>query len=196
VPFLTPLISHKDAHLKRQVCSCLAQISKHTQELAEEVVNHNIFPRIFTLLKDQDQIVRKNAATCIREIAKQSSDLANLICGAGGGTAFVEYIADSKGNARLPGIMCLGYIAAFDEQNATTIIAVKAIPPLKDALMNEPEDHIQAAAAWTLGQLGGHSPSHAKAMAENDVPSDLLTVKYYSINICNSKGIQIRWKFR
>jgi hypothetical protein len=42
--------------------------------------------------------------------------------------------------------------------------------------MNEAEDHIMAAAAWTLGQLGGHSPSHAKAMAENDVPSDLLSV--------------------
>lgn len=89
--------------------------------------------------------MRKNAATCIREIAKQSSDLANLICNAGGGTAFVEYISDSKGNARLPGIMCLGYIAAFDEQNATAIITAKAIPPLKDALINEAEDHIQAA---------------------------------------------------
>lgn len=104
----------------------------------------------------------------------------------------MEYIADSKGNARLPGIMCLGYIAAFDEQNATAIISVKAIPPLKDALMNEAEDHIQAAAAWTLGQLGGHSPSHAKAMAENDVPSDLLTVKIRKFpKVLTFVGVQI-----
>ena len=94
---MTPLISHKDAQLKRQVCSCLAQIAKHTQELAEEVVNHNIFPKIFGLLKDQDVVLRKNSATCIREIAKQSSELANHICNAGGGAALVEYISDSKG---------------------------------------------------------------------------------------------------
>ena len=72
--------------------------------------------------------------------------------------------------------MCLGYIAAFDEKNATALIKAKCIPPLKRALKEEAEDHIQSAAAWTLGQIGGHSSSHAKAMAENDVPSDLLAV--------------------
>jgi 3-methyladenine DNA glycosylase AlkD len=179
VPFLAPLINQKDAHLKRQVCSCLAQIAKHTQELAEEVVHHGIFPKIFNLLKDQDMVVRKNAATCIREIAKQSSDLAAHISSSGGNIAFVEYIADSKGNARLPGIMCLGYIAAFDEHNATAIINAKAIGPLKDALIHETEDHIQAAAAWTLGQLGGHTNLHAKAMAREDIPSHLLAVYKY-----------------
>lgn len=69
----------------------------------------------------------------------------------GGNSALVEYIADTKGNARLPGIMCLGYIAAFDEHNANAIISAKAVGFLKDALINESEDHIQAAAAWTLG---------------------------------------------
>ena len=93
----------------------MAQIAKHRQELAEEVVNNNIIPRIFSLLKDQDALVKKNAATCIREIAKHSSDLAHTVCSNGGSAAIVEYIFDSKGNARLPGIMTLGYIASFDE---------------------------------------------------------------------------------
>ena len=35
---------------KRQVCQCLAQIAKHTIELAELVVEGEIFPKIFTLL--------------------------------------------------------------------------------------------------------------------------------------------------
>ena len=43
-------------------------------------------------------------------------------------------------------------------------------------MTNETENHIQAAAAWTLGQLGCHSYNHAKAMAENDVLSHLLAV--------------------
>ena len=101
-------------------------------------------------MKDQDSLVRKNAATCIREIAKHSSDLANTICNTGGSAALVEYITDSKGNARLPGIMTLGYIAAFDEHNAMAIINSKGIEPLTNSLL-EKEDHIKAAAAWTLG---------------------------------------------
>jgi len=127
-------------------------------------------------LKDQDTLVRKNAATCIREIAKHSPELAKLICNTGGAAALVDYITESKGNARLPGIMTLGYIAAYDESFAMGIIASKGITPLKDALINEAEDHIKAAAAWSLGQIGGHSPEHARAMAEIDVPSHLLTV--------------------
>lgn len=95
--------------------------------------------------------MRKNAATCIREIAKHSSELSNTICNAGGSAALVEYISDSTGSSRLPGIMTLGYIAAFDEHNAMAIINSKGINPLKDALINESEDYIKAAATWTLG---------------------------------------------
>ena len=43
--------------------------------------------------------------------------------------------------------MTLGYIAAFDETLAIGIINAKGIQPLKDALINEPQDHIKAAAA-------------------------------------------------
>merc|ERR1712003_356559 len=50
------------------------------------------------------------------------------------------------------------------------------IPPLKDAVINEPEDHIKAASAWSLGQIGRHSPDHARALAEADVLRRLLAV--------------------
>jgi hypothetical protein len=102
-------------------------------------------------LKDIDVQVRKNAATCIREIAKQTTELAKLIVHSGGAATTVDYISESKGNARLPGIMTLGYIAAFDDSLALAVIVSKGIAPLKDALINEPEDHIKAAAAWSLG---------------------------------------------
>jgi len=95
--------------------------------------------------------VRKNAATCIREIAKQTTELAKLIVHSGGAAATVDYISESKGNARLPGIMTLGYISAFDDSLAMAVIVSKGIAPLKDALINEPEDHLKAAAAWSLG---------------------------------------------
>jgi 3-methyladenine DNA glycosylase AlkD len=189
VPFLTNLLIHKDFQLKRQICACLAQISKHRQELAEEVVNNNIFPKIFALLKDSDSLVRKNAASCIREIAKHSSDLANTICNTGGSAALVEYISETKGKSSLPGIMTLGYIASFDEHNAMAIINSKGIEPLRDVLVEENDDHMKSAAAWTLGQLGGHSYNHAKAMAEADALSHLLAV--YK---CNSSSEDLKKK--
>ncbi len=169
VPYLSALIQHPDSKLKRQVCSCLAQIAKHSVDLAEVVVESEIFPKIFLCLKDQDPIVRRNAATCIREIAKQTPELAQLIVTAGGHTAVIDYISSSTGAARLPGIMTLGYIAAFSETLALAIIVHQGILPLKDALITESDDHIRAAAVWSLGQLGRHSPDHAKALAQADV---------------------------
>lgn len=120
-------------------------------DLAEVVVEAEIFPRILNCLKDMDIQVRKNAATCIREIAKQTTELAKLIVHSGGAAATVDYISESKGNARLPGIMTLGYISAFDDSLAMAVIVSKGIAPLKDALISEPEDHLKAAAAWSLG---------------------------------------------
>lgn len=56
------------------------------------------------------------------------------------------------------------------------MIVSQGVPPLKDALINEPEDHLKAAAAWALGQMGRHSPDHARSLAEGDVLSQLLAV--------------------
>ena len=64
------MIPHHDAQLKRQVCSCLANIARHNIDLAESVVEAEVFPKILYKLKDPDALVRKFAATCIREIVK------------------------------------------------------------------------------------------------------------------------------
>lgn len=176
VPYLAPMIAHPDGKLKRQVCSCLAQISKHSVDLAEVVVEAEIFPRIFQCLKDSDQMVRRNAATCIREIAKHTPELSQLIVNAGGHGAVIEYITSARGASRLPGIMTLGYIAAFSETLALAVIVHQGVLPLKDALVNETEDHIKAAAAWSLGHIGRHTPEHAKALAKLDVFRRLIDV--------------------
>lgn len=88
---------------------------------------------------------------------------AHMLCGA--------YLADSisLNTLSLAGVMALGYIAAFSETLALTVIASEGIPPLLDALVTEIEDHIKSASAWSLGQIGRHSPNHAKAVAEKDV---------------------------
>jgi predicted ribosome-associated RNA-binding protein Tma20 len=176
VAYLAPLIQSVDGKLKRHVCAALAQIAKHSVELAETVVEAEIFPKILSCLKDTDVQVRKNSATCIREIAKHTPELARLIVNSGGVTALVDYVNDTKGNARLPGIMTLGYISAFSETLAMGVIVAKGVAPLLDAFVREPEDHIKSAAAWSLGQIGRHSPDHAKALAVQNVFAKLLAV--------------------
>ncbi|CAN0167607.1 unnamed protein product, partial [Hapterophycus canaliculatus] len=73
--YLSPLIMHPDSKLKRQVCCCLGQIAKHSVDLAEVVVEAEVFPNILKCLRDSDLYVRKNAATCIREIAKHTPEV-------------------------------------------------------------------------------------------------------------------------
>lgn len=53
------------------------------------------------------------------------NQLAQLITNAGGVGAVVDYINDSKGNVRLPGIMMLGYVAAHSETLAMSVIVSK-----------------------------------------------------------------------
>ena len=179
---LTYYGSLKERKLKRQVCCCLAQIAKHSVDLAEVVVEAEIFPNILNCLKDGDAFVRKNAATCIREVAKHTPELAKLIVNSGGAAALVDFVSEAQGNAKLPGIMAVGYIAAFSETLALAVIVSKGVAPLKEALVTEPEDHIKAAAAWALGQVGRHSPDHARALAENEVLRVLLANYMHEAN--------------
>ena len=60
---------------QRQVLSALSQIAKHSVDLAEMVVEAEIFPVVLTCLKDKDEYVKKNACTLIREIAKHTPEV-------------------------------------------------------------------------------------------------------------------------
>jgi hypothetical protein len=71
-----------------QVCCALAQVAKHSVDLAEVVVEAEVFPKVLTCLQYPDEGVRKHAATLVREVAKHSVDLAQLIVGNGGVGAF------------------------------------------------------------------------------------------------------------
>ena len=175
VAYLAPLIVHPDSKLKRQVCACLGQIAKHSVDLAEVVVEAEIFPKIFLCLKDTDQFVRKHAATVVREVVKHTPELAQLIVGSGGVGALVEYVSETIGNNRLPGIMALGYIAAFSETLSLAVISSQALPPLQLALESEGEDHLKSASVWSIGQIGRHTPEHAKAVADTGVLSTFMS---------------------
>ena len=51
--------------------------------------------------------------------------LSQLVVNSGGVAAVVDYIGETKGNIRLPGIMMLGYVAAHSEVLAMSVIVSK-----------------------------------------------------------------------
>ena len=54
-----------------------------------------------------------------------SMQLSQLVVNSGGVAAVVDYIGETKGNIRLPGIMMLGYVAAHSEVLAMSVIVSK-----------------------------------------------------------------------
>ena len=51
--------------------------------------------------------------------------MSQLVVNSGGVAAVVDYIGETKGNIRLPGIMMLGYVAAHSEVLAMSVIVSK-----------------------------------------------------------------------
>lgn len=66
---------------------------------------------------------------------------------------------------------------------------LQGIPPLCACLIEEQEDHIKAAAAWALGQIGRHTPEHACAVAVANVLPILLSIY---MDARSSEDLQIK----
>ncbi|XP_070709369.1 sperm-associated antigen 6 [Pempheris klunzingeri] len=174
IAHLAQMILNPDGKLKRQVFSALSQISKHSVSLAEMVIEAEIFPAAVACLKDPDEYVRKNVTTLMREVVKHTPELSQVIVNCGGMAAVVDYLGECSGNLRLPGIMMLGYVAAHSESLAMAVILSKGVPQLALCLSEEPEHHMRAATAWSIGQIGHHTPEHAKVVATAGLLPKLL----------------------
>lgn len=61
--------------------------------------------------------------------------------------------------------MVLGYVGAHTETLGMAVIVSKGVSQLAIILQEETDDKIRAATVWSLGQIGQHTPEHAKALA-------------------------------
>ena len=171
-------LSYNDTQLKRNICQLLGNIARHSAELAAQIIARIQNPqKLLNCLKYPDDIVKKNAAFCICELVNKSPENAQVICDSGGAGILVDYITNVKGDARLYGILALGFISSFKKELAWTVIEAKAINQLFDALHNEINPQIKAAACYSLGHIGRHSTKHAKEVSDANVLS--LMLYYY-----------------
>jgi HEAT repeat protein len=179
LPLLANEVRATSPQLRRVAMESLSWMMKHSPETAQRI--HLEKPDLLeTLLHclstDPDRSAKKAAATCLREFCGHTEELAKICVNEDGLRHTIPYISEARGNDRLPAIMMLGYIASFSETLALAIIVSKGIAPLKDALINEGEDHLKTAAAWSLGNIGLHSHEHARCLADEDVLRRLLAV--------------------
>ncbi|XP_008305657.1 sperm-associated antigen 6 isoform X2 [Cynoglossus semilaevis] len=191
VAHMAQMILNPDTKLKRQVFSALSQISKHSVSLAEMVIEAEIFPAAVACLKDPDDYVRKNVTTLMREVVKHTPELSLLIVNCGGMAAVIDYLGECQGSLRLPGIMMLGYVAAHSESLAMAVIISRGVPQLALCLSEEPEHHLKAAAVWSIGQIGHHTPEHAKAVATAGLLPRLLQLY---MDASSSEDLQVKSK--
>lgn len=191
IAHLAQMILSPDTKLKRQVFAALTQISKHSVSLAELVIEAEIFPAAISCLRDPDEYVKKNVVTLMREVVKHTPELAQVIVNCGGLEAVIDYLGNCHGNVRLPGIMMLGYVAAHSESLAMAVIVSKGVPQLALCLSEESEDHIKAATVWSVGQIGHHTPEHAKAVSTANLLSKILELY---MNASSSEDLQTKSK--
>ncbi|XP_051872268.1 sperm-associated antigen 6 isoform X5 [Pristis pectinata] len=206
-----------DPGVKEAAAWALGYVARHNAELSQAVVDAGAVPLLVLCIQEPEVPLKRIAASALSDIAKQSPELAQtvvdagsiahlaqmilnpdaklklsqLIVNTGGVAAVIDYIGDSKSNVRLPGIMMLGYVAAHSENLAMAVIVSKGVAQLAICLSEEPEDHIKAASAWALGQIGRHTPEHARAVAVANVLPKLLALY---MQTGSSEDLQIKAK--
>ena len=123
---ITFFLTYSDTQLKRNICQLLGNITKHSADLATQVMNKiNPLQKLLNCLKDPDDIIKKNAAYCVCEIVNKSPENAKHVCEAGGPSILVEFITNIKGDPRLYGILSLGFISAYSSELAMSVIRAK-----------------------------------------------------------------------
>ncbi len=68
-----------------------------------------------------------SGAPLVVQVVKHNPELAQLVVANGGVAALVDSVSEASGNDRLPGIMALGYIAAFSETLALAVISERGL---------------------------------------------------------------------
>ena len=77
---LVSCMGNQDWEVRQQACGCLAGIAKHTEALAQRLVNANILPKLINCTKDKKTAVQSQAILCLKEISCHSVDLARSVC--------------------------------------------------------------------------------------------------------------------
>ncbi|CAH0549122.1 unnamed protein product [Brassicogethes aeneus] len=158
-------LPNTDEKLKRQTLCALSSCAKHSSEIAEVVVEAEIFPDVLIHLTHPSVNVKRNAACLIREIVKHSLELTQLVVNSGGIGALVEVVGHCDDDVKIPCVTALGFMAGHSEQLAMSELNCNLLISLVDILNQSNNDPLLCVTTWTLGQIGKHSPETSHTIA-------------------------------
>ncbi|XP_071416706.1 sperm-associated antigen 6 isoform X2 [Pithys albifrons albifrons] len=173
-PVVLTCLKDSDEYVKKNGATLIREIAKHSPELS---LCTSWAMQLHFLKKGKKLSLLKKEHWSQKPKTKLTRlQLSQLIVNSGGVAAVIDCIGSCRGTVRLPGIMMLGYVAAHSENLSMAVIVSKGIPLLCACLIEEHEDHIKAAAAWALGQIGRHTAEHARHVAAANVLPTLLDI--------------------
>ncbi|KAG1953973.1 sperm-associated antigen [Pimephales promelas] len=167
VPLLVLCIQEPEIALKRVAASALSDIAKHSPELAQTVVDTGAIAHLAQMILNPDAKLKRQVFSALGQIAKHSVDVAEMVVEA-------EIFPAA--------LVCLKDPDEYVRKNVATLIreitkyTPEGVPQLAICLEEEQEDHLKAATAWAFGQIGRHTPEHARAIAVANVFPKLLNL--------------------
>lgn len=159
--------------------------------MAEVVVEAEVFPTVLIHMAHACPIIRKNAATLVRDVVKHSLELTQLVVNTGGIGALLEALHHPSEETKVPCITAIGYIAGHSDQLAMSVLGCDGIIELTSILNLSTDDATLSVTAWTLGQIGKHSPEHAKSIAAANCFPRLLALY---LDNCTSEDLKYKCK--
>uniref|UniRef100_A0AAZ3QDC5 Sperm-associated antigen 6 n=1 Tax=Oncorhynchus tshawytscha TaxID=74940 RepID=A0AAZ3QDC5_ONCTS len=187
-----------DPDVKEAAAWALGYIARHNANLSQEVVDAGAVPLLVLCIQEPEVALKRIAASALSDITKHSPELAQTVVDTGAIAHLAQMILNPDAKLKvhphtpnIRGIMMLGYVAAHSENLAMAVIVSKGVPQLAICLSEEPEEHIKAATAWAFGQIGRHTPEHARAVATANILPSLLALY---MDTDSSEDLQVKAK--
>lgn len=168
--------------IKKQAMIALRNVASHSAELAQKVIDSDLFPKVLIHLGHESIHVQKQAARLIQEIVKHNLDLAETVVNSGAVGPLVQCLMNSFNydeDIITPAATALGYIAGQSPHFANAILECQGVVALTMLLDEKKSPEQLASCVWALSHIGKHSPHYSKALADTNAYTKILEVNFF-----------------
>ncbi|XRB18053.1 armadillo repeat-containing protein [Pseudoscourfieldia marina] len=167
--------------LRASALLCLAQISRHSNELAETCASAGAHNAAVSALVHTAGSVRTSGAKLALMLCRRNARLSKAMMDAGACAALVRCVSSNHHSASpeaLDSCVALGHLAGADPDFAAAVVRANGVIALSHGLTSKAKS-LQTGAAWSLGKVASASASCARTLAEKIVHDKLrpLAVK-------------------
>jgi hypothetical protein len=158
--------------VKRIAASALSDISKHTPELAQSVVDAGAISFLAPLIKSPDAPLKRQVLSCLGQIAKHSIELGELVAESDIFPGVLDRLKDQDPAVRKNASILIREIAKHTPELATLIVNSGGVAALVD-FVNEGKG-AALPGIMALGYISAFSETMARAVIDAKGVTPLL----------------------